>query len=419
MKAVSVALFLLGGSALAMPASQRLERRYDITEKQWSSLQEDCVKAQGTNAVPACGSGGNGDCEGDDVRRKAVTECMVDKSKPKLTEQSRHDECKPLAIQRVEDCVKNNTKIEGQCQRKAVESYLTCTYTGPGKPSTEQDREYTQIWADKCSKRTQEADEECKKKQDFGGKCQRQRREDDMKCLLDNKKGHSDNDFIHNVCVAAAEFGANDCFITNNTRRMTLPQCQREQWDAYPACVKKQEAWISGTKPEEDIAPKPEEDECTAEEDPTPKPEEDECTEEEDKKTKLEEDECTEEENTKTEPEENKKAKLEEDECASEKNTKTEPEENKKAKLEEDECASEENTKTEPEENKKAKLEEDECASEENTGIKAEEDKKTMLKEDTATKQDAVTELEEDKKTKAEEDESTSSAFKRWFSLRA
>ncbi|KFG85467.1 hypothetical protein MANI_011801 [Metarhizium anisopliae] len=119
-----------------MPASQRLERRYDVTDEQSSSLEQDCDQAK-RNAMQQCRSSGNGDC--DEIVQKAGMECTMDNYKPQGTDQIRHDECKAMAIQGVDDCVKKNPKIVGQCRRGLSKAYFRCTGTGPGTPSTEQD----------------------------------------------------------------------------------------------------------------------------------------------------------------------------------------------------------------------------------------------------------------------------------------
>ncbi|EXU94507.1 hypothetical protein X797_012421 [Metarhizium robertsii] len=121
------------------------------------------------------------------------------------------------------------------------------TSTGPGTPMTEQDTEYSNLWKDKCLAPSLKAGKECRNIQDFGQKCERTRNENDMKCLLDNSKARAKTDFVHNVCISAAVFGANDCFYTNNKGK-TLPQCQREQWGAYPECVKKHEPQDTATQ---------------------------------------------------------------------------------------------------------------------------------------------------------------------------
>lgn len=103
-------------------------------------------------------------------------------------------------------------------------------------------------------------------------------------------------DRFHDSCVAEAERGFTNCFYTNNKGK-TMRDCRKEQWDAYPACVKNlQKPPYWEIKPDAETMPK--EDECTSEKGTTIEPKEDAITElkevtmakpEEDKKPKLEE----------------------------------------------------------------------------------------------------------------------------------
>ncbi|KID91228.1 hypothetical protein MGU_02182 [Metarhizium guizhouense ARSEF 977] len=110
------------------------------------------------------------------------------------------------------------------------------TSTGPGTNITEQDTEYSDLWVGKCLAPSLKAWEECLQIEDSDRKCERTRNENDMKCLLDNSKARAKTDSTHNDCASTAITAVNDCFYTDNKGK-TLPQCQREQWDAYPKCV--------------------------------------------------------------------------------------------------------------------------------------------------------------------------------------
>ncbi|KAK9441672.1 hypothetical protein VB005_06314 [Metarhizium brunneum] len=176
MKAVSVALFFLAGSALAMPASQRLERRVAVTDEQSSSPEQDCDQAK-RNARQACRSAGNGDC--DEIVQKADTECKIDNYRPEGTDQIQHDKCKAMAIQGVEDCVKKNPKIVGQCRRGLSEAYFRCTGTGPGTPSTEQDPKEDGETMPKEDTAPKLEEDECTDEENTGTKA-----EEDIKTML-------------------------------------------------------------------------------------------------------------------------------------------------------------------------------------------------------------------------------------------
>ncbi|KAM3452575.1 hypothetical protein MY3296_004464 [Beauveria thailandica] len=256
MKAVSAVLISLAASAMAMPP-QRLQRRLAVTDEEWSELFENgCSKAI-TTAREACKKGDDGKIDCDEVGRKAGTKCIIEAARPKFTDESRHKECSEPAVQGVEDCInaKDNTKTVPQCQRAQLDTYLQCTIAGPGTPPTAQDTEFNGIWAETCLKPSQEANEKCRKiEHDFGNKCEKERNDKDMQCLLDNTKARAKKDFFHQACSASAIANVNDCFYHNNGGK-TLPQCQREQWNAYPECVKKHE-------PENATATEPEKDEC-------------------------------------------------------------------------------------------------------------------------------------------------------------
>lgn len=135
---------------------------------------------------------------------------------------------------------KNTNKTVPQCQRAQVETYIQCTLPGgPGKPTNAQDAEFDDIWKKTCSAPSVKAIEDCRDKTDSGNTCERERNDNDMKCLLDNTKTRAESDLVHNTCSASAIATVNDYLLTNNKARRTLPQCQREQWDACPECLKK------------------------------------------------------------------------------------------------------------------------------------------------------------------------------------
>lgn len=132
---------------------------------------------------------------------------------------------------------KDNTKTVPQCQRAQVEKYIQCTlWSGQETPPTAQDIEYGDIWRKTCSAVYSKANDECIGKPDYGDRCERERNDITMKCLLDNTKARA-SDFVHGICSARAMAAANDCVF--NIQGTRLEQCQRQQWDAYPECVKK------------------------------------------------------------------------------------------------------------------------------------------------------------------------------------
>ncbi|KAM3498030.1 hypothetical protein MY11210_009689 [Beauveria gryllotalpidicola] len=249
MKAVSAVLISLAASAMAMPP-QRLERRLAVTDDEWSKLWEDgCSKAV-TTARDSCKKGDEGKIDCDEVGRKAGTKCLIEAVRPKFTDESRHKECSEPAVQGVEDCMnaEDNGKPAPQCQRAQLDTYLQCTIVGPGTPTTPQDIEYDDIWSKTCLKLSLEANEKCRKiEQDDCNKCERERNDNDMQCLLDNAKARAESDSSHKACSASAIDGMNECF--SHSEGKTLPQCQREQWNAYPECVKNEPQNAAATEP--------------------------------------------------------------------------------------------------------------------------------------------------------------------------